>query len=67
MLFLSRTFKNVAEALGIGFQLVKQKAGQDRYANPPIDQQRLLPLHTSFLQNYAFLAPEQKRIDSLIP
>lgn len=59
---LTRTYKNVAEALGIGQQLM-QKAGQDRYPNPPIEQQKLVPLHSSFLQNYAFLAPEQKRLD----
>lgn len=61
---LTRTYKNVAEALGIGLH-VTQKAGQDRYPNPPIEQQKLIPLHTSFLQNYAFLAPEQKRLDSV--
>lgn len=61
---LTRTYKNVAEALNIGSQIFSQKAGQDRYPNPPIDQQKLIPLHTSFLQNYAFLAPEQKRLDS---
>ncbi|WP_068466508.1 bifunctional serine/threonine-protein kinase/formylglycine-generating enzyme family protein [Candidatus Protochlamydia phocaeensis] len=64
---LTRTYKNVAEALGIGLQIVAQKAGQDRYPNPPLDQQKLIPLHTSFLQNYAFLAPEQKRLDSPYP
>jgi formylglycine-generating enzyme required for sulfatase activity len=64
---LTRTYKNVAEALGIGLNLVNQKAGQDRYPNPPIEQQKLIPLHTSFLQNYAFLAPEQKRLDSPYP
>lgn len=64
---LTRTYKNVAEALGIGLQVVSQKAGLDRYPNPPIEQQKLLPLHTSFLQNYAFLAPEQKRLDSVHP
>lgn len=64
---LTRTYKNVAEALGIGLQVVSQKAGLDLYPNPPIEQQKLLPLHTSFLQNYAFLAPEQKRLDSVHP
>ena len=64
---LTRTYKNVAEALGIGLQVASQKAGLDRYPNPPIEQQKLLPLHTSFLQNYAFLAPEQKRLDSIHP
>jgi formylglycine-generating enzyme required for sulfatase activity len=62
---LTRTYKNIAEALGIGLHLVTQKAAQDRYPNPPIEQQKLTPLHTSFLQNYAFLAPEQKRLDSV--
>jgi formylglycine-generating enzyme required for sulfatase activity len=62
---LTRTYKNVAEALGIGLNALVQKAGQDRYPNPPIEQQKLIPLHTSFLQNYAFLAPEQKRLDSV--
>jgi formylglycine-generating enzyme required for sulfatase activity len=59
---LTRTYKTVAEALGIAQQLA-QKAGHDRYPNPPVEQPKLLPLHTSFLQNYAFLAPEQKRLD----
>lgn len=60
---LTRTYKNVAEALGIGNQVVHSKAHPDRYPNPPIDHQKLIPLHASFLQNYAFLAPEQKRLD----
>jgi formylglycine-generating enzyme required for sulfatase activity len=64
---LTKTYKNVAEALGIGFHLMAQKGGGDRYPNPPIDQQKLLPLHASFLQNYAFLAPEQKRLDFPYP
>lgn len=64
---LTRTYKNVAEALGIGLQSVNAKAGQDKYPNPPIDSQKLIPLHASFLQNYAFLAPEQKRLDTLYP
>ena len=51
---LTRTYKNVAEALGIGLQVASQKAGQDRYPNPPIEQQKLLPLHTSFLQIMPF-------------
>lgn len=64
---LTRTYKNVAEALNIGFHAISQRAGMDRYPSPPIDQQKLIPLHTSFLQNYAFLAPEQKRLDSPYP
>ncbi len=60
---LTRTFKNIAEAIGIGQHLLSLKSGQDRYPSPPIDNPKLLSLHTSFLQNYAFLAPEQKRLD----
>lgn len=58
---LSRTYKTVAEAMGIG-QLIAS-----RYPNPAIDQQKLTPLHLSFLQNYSFLAPEQKVLDSSSP
>ncbi|MDP1879625.1 MAG: bifunctional serine/threonine-protein kinase/formylglycine-generating enzyme family protein [Parachlamydiaceae bacterium] len=61
---LTRTYKNVAEALNIGLNQISLKAGQDFYSNPPLDQQKLIPLHTSFLQNYAFFSPEQKRLDS---
>lgn len=61
---LTRTFKNVAEALNIAHSIQSLKSGQERYPNPPIDQLKLIPLHTSFLQNFAFLAPEQKRLDS---
>lgn len=59
---LTRTYKAIAEALGIGTALALSKTGE-RYPSPPIDSQKLSPLHASFLQNYAFLAPEQKRID----
>lgn len=61
---LTRTYKNVAEALGIGAAIATPKNGNERYPNPPIEVQKLIPLHASFLQNYAFLAPEQKRLDS---
>lgn len=64
---LTRTYKNVAEALGIAGVLGLQKGGQDRYSSPAIETQKLLPLHVSFLQTYAFLAPEQKRLDSSQP
>lgn len=61
---LTRTYKNVAESLGIGAAVSSSKTGAERYPNPAIDYQKLLPLHTTFLQNYAFMAPEQKRLDS---
>lgn len=57
-IILSRTYKMVAEALGIAQATALTKA---------VDNQKLTPLHTSFLQNYAFLAPEQKRLDHIKP
>lgn len=63
---LTRTFLATAEALGMGAALAFTKTGQ-RYPNPAIEGSKLPPLHLSFLQNYAFLSPEQKRIDSSIP
>lgn len=60
---LTRTYKTVAEALGIAGPLYGIRTGQDRYPNPPIDIQKQIPLQASFLQNYAFLAPEQRRLD----
>lgn len=60
---LTRTFQFVAEALGIGASLAASKISQ-RYPSPPIDSLKLTPLHFSFLQNYAFLSPEQKKLDA---
>jgi formylglycine-generating enzyme required for sulfatase activity len=60
---LTRTYKMVAEALGIGLAASTSKNTQDRYPNPPIDPHKLSPLHASFLQTFAFMAPEQKRLD----
>lgn len=60
---LTRTYKMVAESLGISHALTSSLAGQDKYPVPPVDYQKLAPLHASFLQNYQFLAPEQKRLD----
>lgn len=62
---LTRTYKTVGESLGLPAQLF-QKLGQDRYASQPLDPQKLSLLHLSFLQTYAFLAPEQKRIDAAV-
>lgn len=61
---LTRTLKNVAEALGIAQVLHSQKG--DRPLPLGIEVQKLTPLHTSFFQNYSFLAPEQKRLDGTI-
>jgi len=57
--FLTRTFRSVAEALNIN-------TGKDGYVDMSNDVEKLQPLHTSFLQNYAFLAPEQKRLEKNI-
>lgn len=61
---LTRMYKNIAEALAISSMTTASKTGQERYPNPPLDLQKITPLHSSFLQTFAFLAPEQKRLDS---
>lgn len=61
---LTRNYKVAAEFLGIASSLYGAKTGQERYPNPSLDPQKLMPLHVSFLQNFAFLAPEQKHLDS---
>lgn len=58
---LSRTYRIVADSLGASAVMSLPKADVDRYPNPPVDPIKLQPLHASFLQNYQFLAPEQKR------
>jgi len=62
---LTRTYKSVAEGLGVITAVESPKTGSERYPSPPADQQKLVPLHTSFLQNFAFLAPEQKKSEHL--
>lgn len=54
-LVLTRTYKAVADCLGV--QLVSSQGG---YPTSPYDNGNLSLLHHSFLQNFAFLAPEQK-------
>jgi len=61
---LTRIYKNVAENLGLTSVLGLSKNSVEKYPNPAIDNQKLNPLHTSFLQSFAFLAPEQKRLDN---
>lgn len=51
---LTRTYKAVAESLGVPAVL-------DRYPTGPVESGKFTALHSSFLQTYAFLAPEQKR------
>lgn len=59
---LTRTYKYVAELVGVDF-LGSHKSNFSKYSGLPNDSQKLTSLHLSFLQNYAFLAPEQKRGD----
>ncbi len=54
---LTRTFKGMAEACGIA------QVTQNRYPNPPVEVAKLAPLHQILIQNFSFLAPEQKRLD----
>lgn len=60
---LSRIYKTVAEALGISEITISN--GEERYPNPPMDEDKQSILHQSFLQNFFFLAPEQKQTDAL--
>ena len=57
---LTRTYKVVAETLGVSEQVFPGLADQVKYPNPQVDSTKAAPLHQSFLQGYAFLAPEQK-------
>lgn len=57
---LTRTFQLVADTIGIGAALSSSKVSQ-RYPTPAIDYSKLNPLHISFLQNFLFLSPEQKK------
>ena len=60
---LSRTYRIVAEALGASSVVAVAKPESERYPSPPVEAHKLQPLQASFLQNYLFLAPEQKRGD----
>ena len=57
---LTRAFKATAEALGVGIAVPATKVGSDRYP-PAVDASKLSHLHHSFLQNFSFLSPEQRR------
>ncbi len=46
--FLTRTYRSIAETLGISLN------------QGTIEMEKAVPLHQSFVQGYAFLAPEQK-------
>lgn len=60
---LTRTFKSVAEALSIYQEINPASESEALYPSPEIDETKLSPLHASFLQNFSFLAPEQKKLN----
>jgi len=55
-----RTFLTVAEALQA---LPVENGREEKYSPVPIDAEKSSKLSQSFLQSYAFLAPEQKRFE----
>jgi formylglycine-generating enzyme required for sulfatase activity len=59
---LTRSFQSVAEALGIADRFRTSSGGEGSYPVPALEMEKLSPLHTSFLQTFAFLAPEQKSL-----
>jgi len=59
---LSRTYQLVADNLGASAAVLQSKIEQAAYPSPPIEMQKLIPLHTSFFQTFAFLAPEQRKL-----
>ena len=60
---LAKTFQAVAESIG----LPEQKSGDERYLPTPIEAEKLSKLTQAFLQNFAFLAPEQKQSKVMTP
>src|SRR5262249_17346192 len=63
-LILARTYKAVAESLGVLPLLTHSKGNTDHA--PTSDPHKMAPLYLSFFQNYLFLAPEQKKNDSTV-
>lgn len=63
---LTRTYKAMAEACGITSLLPSMRVGQDRYPLQTAEGQKIALLHQSFIQNFSFLAPEQKRIEAAV-
>lgn len=60
---LTRTYKIVAESLEIVTACEGSIPLFERYSMQLGDSKKLSMLHHSFLQSFAYLAPEQKRID----
>ena len=58
---LTRMYKNLADVLSLDLSYsVFAKPNDERYITGPLETNKLSKLHASFLQTYAFLAPEQK-------
>lgn len=64
---LTRTYKALSESLGVAPGLFNSKPGVEKYVPMQGESNKLTKLHLSFLQNYSFLAPEQKVIDEFHP
>jgi len=64
-LVLSRTYKAVADFLGVQVN-AHSKSGIEKYPTAPYDAGKLSKLHHSFIQNFAFLSPEQKYIGEVV-
>lgn len=60
---LTRTYRVVAETLGIVEQIFPEATGEDKYSAPPVDSCKLSPLHQSFLQSFHCMAPEQRTVE----
>lgn len=54
---LTQIFRSVAQSLEVAPQLLP------RYPAPPLDREQQQLLQASFVQSFAFLSPEQKRLD----
>ncbi|MCP5469779.1 MAG: SUMF1/EgtB/PvdO family nonheme iron enzyme [Chlamydiales bacterium] len=57
---LAKTFQATADALSV-FPTTAS-AGDERYKPTPVESEKLSKLTQAFLQSYAFLAPEQKKL-----
>lgn len=57
---LSRTYHTLANALNVTPIEIDPHTGQEQYPRKTQQYKKLKHLHRSFLQNYSFLAPEQK-------
>ncbi len=61
-----RSFKTVAETLGL-LQELGGKTDEGRYTPHPLDGAKVTKLTASFLQNFAFMSPEQKKGEAIGP